>query len=232
LRISEIMSDPAEPGRDAAFEWVELVNYGTEAIDLAGWKLGDGTREQALGSLVVPSGGYAVVAGASAGLPAGIARIATDSGEIGNGLGNDGDTVRLAAPDGTVVDELSYGDDGSVFEPAPGAAGPGDTLGLIDIAADPASENWAVTLRPTPGEPNVFPAETVSTVAGASTAAPAGGSAPGEVRVPVFSESEDGGGGSTASWMVLGGLLGLSAGVAGLKFGPRLRTVGERFRAR
>ncbi|MCK9520268.1 MAG: hypothetical protein M0R74_14775, partial [Dehalococcoidia bacterium] len=41
LRISEFASDPPEPGRDTAYEWVELVNLGPEAVDLAGWRLGE-----------------------------------------------------------------------------------------------------------------------------------------------------------------------------------------------
>lgn len=38
LRISEIMSNPAQPGQDSAFEWVELFNAGDSVASTEGWK--------------------------------------------------------------------------------------------------------------------------------------------------------------------------------------------------
>ena len=31
------MSDPEPGGRDAAYEWVEIVNISAETVNLAGW---------------------------------------------------------------------------------------------------------------------------------------------------------------------------------------------------
>jgi len=231
LRITEIMSDPVEPGRDAAFEWVELANVGSEPVDLQGWRLGDGTRAQTLPALVIGPGEFAVVAGGAVALGPAVPGIRPEGGEIGNGLGNSGDVVRLFAPDGSLVDEVSFGDDDSVFDPAPPAPGAGETLGLIDVAADAASENWAITLRPTPGEANLFPPKPVSTVAGAATAGPPAAREDDD-RPSVTGGPPGGEDGSSAPWIVMGGLIGLSLGVAGLKLGPGLRALKERTRAR
>ena len=157
LRLSEVMSDPEETGRDGAYEWVELVNVGTAAVDLAFWKLGDSQELDALPALSVPPAGYVVVAAKSAAVPPGVPAVRVPDGEIGAGLNNAGDTVRLVAPDGTEVDVISYGDDSTVFEPPPPAPGAGATLGVRAPGSEPSAENWAITERPSPGAPNTFP---------------------------------------------------------------------------
>jgi hypothetical protein len=227
LRISEILSDPAEPGRDAAYEWVEIFNAGTEPADLAGWSIGDGTRAQVLAAQSLAPGGYLVVAGESAPLPATIAVVRVPGGEIGNGLGNTGDVVRLTAPDGSVADEVSYGDNDDVFDPPPPEPASGKTIGLTEPGADAASENWAITLRPTPGEPNVFPPGAPSTVAGVVTQPP---DSSGQHGQPVVSVATGGGDGSMAPWVILIGAGGISAGVAGGVWGRKAGAVWSRLR--
>jgi len=64
LVINEIMYNPPG-GSDAAKEWVELYNFGGSSIDLTGWTI-DGDTLIAHptfgnGSMIVPSGGYAVI---------------------------------------------------------------------------------------------------------------------------------------------------------------------------
>jgi hypothetical protein len=217
LRFSEVMSDPTESGRDADFEWVELANLSDQPVDLAGWKLGDSTKQQTLPSAAVPAHGYVVIAGPSAGLPIGVLVVVSPGGAIGNGLGNDGDQLILTAPNGEIGDEISYGSNTKTFDPAPPAPPAGQTLGIREPASDPASENWDITQDPTPGEANVFPPEPQSTVAGQKTAGP-----------PQAEQDESvvvdgaGGGGPSAPWVVLMGLAGISAGVVGMRFGPRV----------
>jgi hypothetical protein len=226
VRISEILSDPDEPGRDADYEWVELTNVGSEPANLDGWRLGDANRSQVLTAFVLAPGSYVVVAGQAASLLSFVPTLRIAGGTIGNGLGNTGDAVRLLSPAGDVVDEVSYGDDQSVFEPAPQAPGKGRTLGVRDPSADPASENWAVTLRPTAGEPNVFPAAPATGVAGAATKGPKQEERQSDVGPAVVS----GGGGSNAPWMVLIGLGGLSIGAASISLGPRVKSLAQRAR--
>lgn len=157
IAISELLADPADEGRDAAFEWVELVNYGTEPVSLGGWQIGDARDLDAIPPVEVAPGGYLLVAAPSAALPAGALVVHLSDGAIGAGLNNEGDAVRLIAPDGALVDAVSFGADTSIFEPAPAAPGRGETLGIRVPGADPEPSNWAVTPAPTPGLPNVFP---------------------------------------------------------------------------
>ncbi|HNM77844.1 MAG TPA: lamin tail domain-containing protein [Tepidiformaceae bacterium] len=215
LRISEVMSDPAEAGKDAPYEWVELVNPSAEPVDTAGWKLGDSSRTDALPAVVVPPGGFVVVAGASAQFEAGVPVIRPASGQIGGGLGNDGDQLMLVGPDGQVVDEMSYGSNVKVFDPAPAAPARGKTLGLVDVAADPARENWRETLRPTPGEPNVF-APSAGPTAGGQASGFVGGEAGSAATVEANVEDR----GLNPAWFVLGLAAAGSGGFVAAKFGP------------
>jgi len=162
LRLSEVLSDPDEPGQDSPFEWIELVNVGSDAVDLAGWKLGDARDLDLLPALVVPSGGYVLVAGKSVPAIPAIAIVHVTDGAIGAGLNNSGDTLRLVSPDGAEVDALSYGDDTTIYDPPPPAPRPGTTLGVRVPGADPAADNWALTDRPSPGMPNIFPIPAVN----------------------------------------------------------------------
>ncbi len=163
LRLSEIMADPEESGRDSAYEWVELFNAGSDPVDLKGWKLADSKSDDVLPAAVVPPRGFVVVAGRSATFPAEVLVARVTDGELGSGLNNGGETVRLFAPTGEEVDAISFGSDTTLFDPAPPAPGAGQTLGALSPSADPSADNWAVTDRPTPGEVNTFPAKTLIT---------------------------------------------------------------------
>ena len=156
FRLSEVLSDPAAPGHDTAWEWVELVNIGDGPLDTAGWRIGDGAHWDVLPSVEVPAGGYVVVAAKSAAVSAALV-LRVGDGEIADGIRNGGDCLRLLAPNGEEADAVSFGDDTSIFEPAPPAPPAGTSLGTRAALAEPAAENWAVTERPTPGEPNTFP---------------------------------------------------------------------------
>lgn len=157
LRISEVLSDPEEAGRDSAFEWVELMNTSDSVIELAGWALGDARELDIFPAASVPPGGFVVIAGKSANFAPDTLVVRVADGEIGGGLNNAGDALRLVAPGGSEVDALSFGDDTSVFDRPPPAPDAGVTLGSRAPGADPDARNWAITERPTPGEPNVFP---------------------------------------------------------------------------
>lgn len=213
LRISEILADPPEPGRDAPYEWVEIVNISSQPIDLAGWTIGDATAADILPALLLPPGAYAVIAGSSAHLPPGIAIVRVTDGQIGNGIGNTGDLLRLRDPAGRTIDELSFGTRTDIFDPAPPAPEAGETLGLRDPLADPSPENWAITLEPTPGQPNRFPSRAG---AAATSSQPAHASDGIASRSATLLQIEtDDGSGSVLPWMVLGGLAGIAVGMLG-----------------
>lgn len=160
LRISEVMSDPPEPGNDAPFEWVEIVNIGVDPIITAGWRIGDAQSTDFIPDTVIEPGGHLVVAGSGATFDATVPAVRLPDGRIGNGLNNNGDLVRLLAPDGTLVDEVSYGDNAQVFDPPLPAPAPGHTIGIRDPEHG-GSKNWDATREPTPGRPNIFDEEPV-----------------------------------------------------------------------
>ncbi len=220
LRISEVMSDPSEAGTEAAFEWVELVNAGAEPVDTTGWRFGDSQELDELPAATVPPGGFVVVAGKSATFAAGVAVIRPADGTIGNGLNNKGEALRLVSPDGTEVDTISYGENTSVFDPAPPAPASGQTIGTLVAGADPDSANWAATLRPTPGQANVF-----RSVPGAAGGSPAPGT-PGAPGTDSSGSLEGDDGSSPVPAAILGaaafaGLAG--AGITGRRLWPKIR---------
>jgi len=228
LRLSEVLSDPAEPGRDAPYEWVELVNFGTEPIDLAEWVIEDGSARDTLPALLVPAGGYVLIAGPTAAIPSGVLAVSPADGEIGNGLGNSGDHLRLFAPDGTVVDEMSYGENTSVFDPPPAAPEAGQTIGVDGSLLATGEAEWTTTLRPTPGGPNVFARAPQATATGPN------GEPLGDGAATDAANLLDGGDdqGPNAPVVILFGILGLSAGITATRAVPIIRRTIEARRAR
>lgn len=229
LRLSEVMSDPEEPGRDGPFEWVEVFNPGPDPIDLAGWSIADAAASDQLPAATIPPAAYLVIAGRSATFADGVLVVRVADGEIGNSLSNSGDVLRLRDPSGAVIDEMSYGSRTDVFDPAPPTPRPGQTLGLRDLLGDPAPEAWALTQRATPGEPNVFPGSgrsPTTAVAGSRQPGPGGSSA------PLFQAEAGSESGSVVPWMLLGGLAGIAVGMAGAAIARLIRRQSGRPRRR
>ena len=210
LRISEFASDPAEPGRDTAYEWVELVNTGSEPVDLAGWLIGDANELDELPAHVVPPGGFVVIAASEATFSAEVPVVRVPDGDIGRGLNNSGDVIRLVAPGGMEADAVSYGDNASMNSPAPSAPDAGQTLARDESGA------WRLTIRATPGKPNEFAPIATRT----ANAVPR----PGSVDAPPASERgdetqpqgrvqvvESADGGSPVPWILLGAAGGAGA---------------------
>lgn len=128
VSINEVLADPptvtGDPsqgdvngdGAGDSFqdEFVELVNYGPQPVDISGWTLSD---DDAPGSeytfplgTILPSLGFVTLFGGGA--PQGYTGfVFVDDGRIGNGLGNTGDTVELRRA-GALVDVLAYGTEG------------------------------------------------------------------------------------------------------------------------
>ena len=77
-------------GKERGRETVTLLNTTTAGIDLTGWKLADGTGQQALSGV----------------LAAGEALRVTTANDVQ--LGNERDTITVIAPDGALIDQVSY----------------------------------------------------------------------------------------------------------------------------
>jgi competence ComEA-like helix-hairpin-helix protein len=150
LVVSEVMANPVV---ESTGEFVEIVNLGAAAVDLAGYVISDGDAADPLegfggGPTVVPAGGYAVVldrsyTGAPYTIPGGAVLLTTDDLSIGSGLAVD-DPVTLLAPDGiTVLSTYS-----SPFNP-----GDGISVERVDLAAADDPSNWVASPCPSGSSP-------------------------------------------------------------------------------
>lgn len=122
FRINKVYYDVAsDRGVEGDNEWVEIYNQTNVPIDISGWGLCDNESCDTLPTTApIPPMGYAFITGAtttaSSTLPApwylapGVEKIVLADGEIGNGLHNDADMLILKRPDGTIVDQMNWGD--------------------------------------------------------------------------------------------------------------------------
>jgi len=133
--INEVEYDSVESGPDAAYEWMELYNNASSPVELAGWTISDNMATDSITSaelstgptMIIPANGFLVIAASEdfytnyPGFTGDIVFVA--DGSIGNGLSNDGDRLILRDSAGTVIDQMSYGTDATVFDPScPGVA--------------------------------------------------------------------------------------------------------------
>lgn len=125
VRITELLPDPVEVGQDAAYEWVELTNVGSEPAPLDGMTLVDNSGVAIeLPAITLPAGASIVIAGQAASVDGALVYRPPEG--MWNGLANDGDRLELRAAGGFAVDALSYGagadasDDSPLPRPAPG----------------------------------------------------------------------------------------------------------------
>lgn len=154
--INELQYDPPPSGSESGYEWFELHNPGPSTVDLAGWRIADNLSADTLPDLVLPPGGFAVVAGGEgfAELFPGFGGVlVTLGGSIGNGLGNTGDQLQLLDAAGAVVDAMSYGDNAAFLDPPAPDVAAGHSLERVPAGADTDSAaDWQDQPAPSPGE--------------------------------------------------------------------------------
>ena len=112
--INEVMYDLT--GSDDNHEWVEIKNISVGDIDLTGWKFSDGSNHNlnlppkngGQGSLVIPSGGYAILADRAdvflSDYP-GFSGIVIDTVMS---LNNAAENLKIIDADGQTVEQISY----------------------------------------------------------------------------------------------------------------------------
>ncbi|MCB0159703.1 MAG: lamin tail domain-containing protein, partial [Caldilineaceae bacterium] len=140
IKLSEVMIDPAAAS-DGDGEWIELFNPTAREVNLRGWTLADlGTDAHVIATdVTVAPGGYVVLGrnddtAVNGNVP--VAYIYT-----GVSLANGDDELLLIAPDGSVMDELAWGD-GTLFTAPNGAS-------LARIS--PTGAAWTPSLQRWPG---------------------------------------------------------------------------------
>ena len=161
LVINEIMYDleGADTLNNKSREWVEIYNNSNHSITLtgstSGWRFSDGSNHllnepPTQGSMTISVGGYAVLAGDAATF------LSDHSGFGGTvidtvmSLKNSTSTVKIIAPNGTVIDEVTYYNSW-------GANGNGKTLERKSAGGGSNdAQNWAQSSAPggTPGAAN------------------------------------------------------------------------------
>jgi hypothetical protein len=123
VKLNEILADPPadlagdanrDGVRDASDdEFVELVNCGTEPVDISGWQLRDGTSARhvfAESGVILQPGEFATVFGG--GTPTGFKGKVFTASSGGLGLANTGDLVSLLDSQAALVDVHAYGSEG------------------------------------------------------------------------------------------------------------------------
>lgn len=156
--INEVTVDLDKKGRDFANEWVELFNPTASTVDLSNWQLCN-----ARGCATIPAGtsipanSYAVLTPERSTwrfwtVPTS-SQVVLDHRLGQNGLDNNGDSVILMDSSSTIIDQLSYERDTSVFNPS--VPVPAQDWSLSRIVSgydtDQALDFW-VNPTPTPGQ--------------------------------------------------------------------------------
>lgn len=127
--INEIFYNP--PDGNTGGEFIELHNRGSAAVDLGGWAFTKGVSF-VFPSVVIPPGGYAVIASD----PAALEAAHSAEGFLGpwtGSLANSGENIRLVDSAGNRADEVRYADGGSWSH---WADGDGSSLELVDSRQD------------------------------------------------------------------------------------------------
>ena len=151
LIINEIMY--SLPGADDKHEWIELFNAGSSEIDLTGWKFHDGDdainhalnappKNGSRGSLILPAGGFLLLAGDAATVAADLPGFSEAIIDTVMSLVNSSATLKIINKDGQEVCSAFYSKE-------IGADGNGKTLEW-----DGAQLKESFAEGGTPGAPN------------------------------------------------------------------------------
>lgn len=119
--INEVLYDADGGETDAEGEWVELYNASDAPVDLSGWSLSDAAAPETLPAHVMKPRAFVVIVASDSyreAYPGFAGDVIAINGRIGNALGNDGDRLTLRDATGALADEISWGSDVSVLNPA------------------------------------------------------------------------------------------------------------------
>lgn len=153
ILINEFVSDPADEDE----EWIELINRTGRDIDLTGWVIEEGGERQTILSGTIAGtvlNNFFVVM-----KPKG-------------SLNNAGDHIVLKTQNEQIINEVSYGNwtDGNLADNAPAASDPMSVARTIDgFSTGNAAIDFAPTLTPTKGLPNIITTAGSAAVSGPAT---------------------------------------------------------------
>lgn len=208
LKISEVfLQTDDESGPEV--QWIEVYNAGEERVRLQDFSLNAGRAVDVLPRGNIDGGEYAVIAASEEALAdfdvRGKKVFVIRDGKIGNGIDPEGDSLDIFRSLVGSIDNMSFGEDDSVFDDPPEAPEPGQSLARRRVNRDTDSaRDWFVNDEPSPGEgpAGVAADETPArgrTPRGEETEEPAGGAGSGDPGEPT------GAGGVVDSPIIIGG---------------------------
>ena len=152
VRFTELHYNPgSQQGSDSNYEFLELTNSDSVAVNLARWSLSEGLDFTFPEDSWLQPGDFVVVTTAST-TYAGLGYPVFDWGT--GGLNNSGELLALRAPDSTVVEYVEYSDTGD-WDAAPDGQGPSlERLFLFGPASDAATWSASINVGGTPGAIN------------------------------------------------------------------------------
>ena len=138
-------------------DWVELHNFGSASLSIAGWRLRDSGPPPHFAlppDVLLEGDGYVVLCRDSTAFSEVYPRIDGCIGNLPFGLGSRGDQITLSTDLGRTVDSIAY-DERPPWPPEPNGAG--FTLALSQPTLDNSNhEHWYASANGgTPGAPNV-----------------------------------------------------------------------------
>jgi len=160
--ITEVMPDPDPPVGLPAYEYIELMNRGTDTLNLAGWTLQVGEKLLPLNSFLLAPGRFVVLSGTAGAME--FSGLGIDVLPVAKwtALRNTGQFLSLIAPGGDIIHFMSYHP--SQYEDALKREG-GWSLELADASNPCSMESWLPSidqLGGTPGKPNSVAIDTGS----------------------------------------------------------------------
>lgn len=142
LVLNEIHYHSLSPLGDPEEEYVEVHNFGEQALELTGYSLAEGIDYSFPDGTIIPAGGFLVVARNPEAL-AELHGLASVLGPFDGALRNSGELVELRGAEGNVVDSVRYYDGGAWPRDADGG---GSSLELVDPRQpNDAGAAWAAS---------------------------------------------------------------------------------------
>lgn len=140
-------------------EWLELYNAGTETVNLQNWTISDNTLSRTIhgANHRLAPGQFALIAKdhSTWSLYWTVAQnveIIELGQKIGDGLSNTGDRLILRDDQGNIIDELSFGNDNSILNPAIGGVSVGHSIERNPLGFDNnLATDFIDQASPTPG---------------------------------------------------------------------------------
>ena len=165
--INEVYYDAA--GQEPQGEWIELYNNTPSPITLDNWSIADNytarypkSLDKISSSSILPKNFLIIASNEEVFrnlFPAFNGQIVVISdGKIGNGLSNTGDSLILKDKEGNIIDQISYGNDSSIHNPAIPKVKEGHSIERYPAGKDTDSYSDFIDQEiPTPGQPATQP---------------------------------------------------------------------------